>query len=109
MKNVYRLNRCQLDSKNIVINEQYVGMFSTPERVLAYLTHNGKSHGQLSVLGFSDADQEYILWLIGYIGATLVVHHDAEDYPLLGVSWPETNDYYTVRKYEVDSLMINRH
>lgn len=101
MENVYQLNRCQLDGKNMIVSEQYIGLFSTPERVFSYLTHDGKSHGKLSVLGDSNTDKQHVIGSIGCPNATLVVHHDGEYDPLLGVCWPATNDYYYTRRREI--------
>ena len=97
---VYELFQCDLDDRNHTYNDRQIGLFSSKENIVGYLTKDGHSSGRLSVLNHSEDDQ-YIEEYMDSPCTIYVVSHEACDNPLLGESFPECNEYYYVRKREV--------
>ena len=99
---VYELIQCELDNNNHRFNDRRVGIFDSPKSIVNYLTDNGQSSAKLSMLNHNEAAQQYMEEYLEESPNIILVHHrDADENPLMGCFYPESDTYYYVQTHEV--------
>ena len=97
---VYELFQCDLDDRNHRYNDRPIGLFSSKENIVGYMTKDGQSSGRLSIMDHNENDQ-YIEEYMDSPNTIYVVNYGSDENPLLGYSSPEYNEYYYVQEREV--------
>ena len=91
---IYELIQCELDENNHNYNDKRVGFFMTAQNVYDYLTQDGHSHDEISILNHTDKSRKYIESAIERPNAIIKLHTECFDNPLLGVTSPSYDTYY---------------
>lgn len=92
---IYELIEC------LNFSEKSIAYFDTIDHVYEYLTKDGHTSDVISIKGHQDKSAEHIKHCMESPYATIRIHTNAYDNPLLGYSSSEYDTYYYVKTHEV--------
>ena len=92
---------CELDENNHRHNDKRVDFFMTAENVYDYLTKDGCSVYEISILNHTDKSRKYIESAMESPNAIIKVHTKSFVTLLSGVTLPSYDTYYYCQVHEV--------
>lgn len=98
---IYELIQCKLDEKNFKTDVKRIAFFESVQNVFDYLTKDGKTKDTISVVGHNNTESEYIKSCLDSPYATIKVHTEAYENPLIGFSEPAYDTFYYCRSHEI--------
>lgn len=105
---IYELIQCEIDEYNHTHNDKHIAFFVSAQNVVDYLTHDGKSYDELSIVGHSDNRISHIKANIESPNAIIKVHTQEYDNPLIGFSYPSCDTYYYCLTHEVRNFGFSK-
>lgn len=98
---IYELIKIELDKNNLPTNREHIQYCLSYEAVWNYLTKDGTSDVEVSILNDNRKNKEYIVSCFDSVNAIIVVKTPSYQNEMIGLYTPAETDYYYVAKHEV--------
>lgn len=98
---IYELIQCELDENNHRSNDKRVAFFMSTRNIYDYLTKDGQSDDEISILNHTDKNRRYIESTIESANAIIKVHTNGFENPLLDFVSSSYDTFYYCQSHDV--------